>query len=133
MIFWSSAEASPEAIASYRNIRKKAEETINGLLKSAPTDTCWADWKWAFIAIIISPTLGVDYPERAQSLKKNKVLEFRLRIDFMEFVDASVSRQAELIFTQLHRSVDLMAKWGVSENDRKTLHDILIQASSSAS
>ncbi|MBL8239773.1 MAG: hypothetical protein JNM66_20275 [Bryobacterales bacterium] len=56
---------------------------------------------------------------------KTKDLEFRLKIDFTEFVSASHERKLELLFEQLHKSVDLMAKWKLSADDREKLHSVL--------
>jgi hypothetical protein len=100
------------------------------LLKSSPVSDKWNDWTWAFIAIIISPVLGLDYPERVRCAKKRSTFEFRLKMHFEEFVDATASKQTELLFAQLHRSVDLMTKWRVGPEDRGELHHILNLASS---
>ena len=125
MIFWSSAEISPEVNDAYRNLRKSAEAEINELLRTVDLTAAWEGWEWVFIAIIISPALGVDYPERIRRDQKGKVLEFRLKIDFEEFAGTATARQADLVFEQLHRSVNLMAKWKMSEVDREKLHEIL--------
>ena len=130
MIFWSSAEMSPAAENVYRNLRNRAEAQMNKLLRTVTLDVIWEGWKWAFIAIIISPALGVDYPERVRRDQKRKVLEFRLQIDFEEFTGTTEERQVDLVFEQLHRSVELMAKWKMSEVDRQKLHEILVKTRS---
>ena len=127
MIFWSSAEMSPEAADAYREVVNRAEETMNELLRSTELDPTWSNWKWAFIAIIISRSLGVEYPERTRRDQKRRVLEFRRRIDFDDFTKATRPRQIELVFEQLHHSVDLMAKWKMSGDDRAKLHQVLLK------
>jgi hypothetical protein len=126
MIFWSSAEISPEAATSYRQIRNPTEDLINVKLADVSVQNICVGWKWAFIAIIVSPKLGVEYSERVRRNQKLRVFEFRLTIDFEDFVSSSWQRQADLVFEQLHRSVDLMAKWKVSKADQEQLHEILL-------
>ena len=125
MIFWTSAEMSPEAAVAYRQIINRAEDEINAGLAQPSIDVAWSAWKWAFIAIIISPNLGVEYSERVRRDQKRNVLEFRLKIDFKKFTTSTLAHQVELFFEQLHRSVDLMAKWGMVEADLGFLHDLL--------
>ena len=133
MIFWSSSESSSQVTPHLREVRKCTEPLINQQLDLASLESKWDGWKWAFIAIIlISPALGVEYPERVRCSKTNRVLEFRLKVDFGEFLGASRAGHIELMFKQLHRSVDLMAKYAVSIKGRETLHQILVKVEADA-
>ena len=69
---WWSAEISPEAGEDHRQIRNNAEGRINELLRSSTLDPVWNGWGWTFMAIIISPLLGVDYPERIRRDQKQR-------------------------------------------------------------
>jgi hypothetical protein len=131
MTFWSSAEISPEAAQPYRQVMNCAESEINSQLASSSTAPIWDGWKWAFVAIIVSAQLGVDYSERVRRDNKRRVFEFRLKIDFEDFVSSQFQNRANLVFTQLHRSVDLMAKWAISIGDRAELHNALSKAQAS--
>ena len=127
MKFWSSGELGPEAAAHYRTIINPIEDAINGRLAAAQLDPVWTGWTWAFLAIIISPTLKIEYTERVQRSYKNQTLEFRLKIDFGEFTSAHYVGQVELVFRQLHRTVGLMSKWKTSAIDQAILNQILNQ------
>jgi hypothetical protein len=85
----------------------------------------WDGWEWSFISIIISPSLGLELRERILCSKKRKDFEFRLKIDFDEFLTADRAKRVDLVFQQLHRSVDLMEKYSVSRVDRGALHQAL--------
>jgi hypothetical protein len=87
--------------------------------------TQWDDWEWSFIVTMFAPGVILDYPERVRRNNKRKALEFSLRADYSEFMAATPQRQVEMFFEQLHRSVDLMAKYKVSVDDRVRLHDLL--------
>jgi hypothetical protein len=125
MKFWWSSETSSGVGDQSAEILKSAHQMLNEHLPSAQLDAKWEGWEWSFIAIIISPVLGVEYPERILCSKKRKDFEFRLKIDFDEFLAADRGKRISLIFQQLHRSVDLMAQYSVSLADRETLHQIL--------
>lgn len=127
MIFWWSGEVSPEVVDAYRAISKQLELQLNHRLLKSALDPTWLDWKWAFIAIIISPVMRSEYPERVRRDQKRKVLEFRLKLSFEDFESASDDLKADMIFQQLHRSIDLMKKWKMSSTDTTTLHNLLVE------
>lgn len=125
MKFWSSSEVSPRAADRLREIRNAVERAINTELPALPLAPQWNEWTWAFIVTLFAPDVILDYPERVRRDNKGKALEFRLRVDYAEFMAAAPDRQVDMFFEQLHRSVDLMAKYKVSVDDRVTLHDLL--------
>jgi hypothetical protein len=125
VIFWSSSEATNEASERFRPIRKKVESEINPLLEKITLEAQWEGWKWAFIAIIMSEEFDQDYPERVRRNIKNRVLEFRLKLDHDLFVRSSPVDQLSQYFGELRRSVEMMAKWKMSSKDRSILLNVI--------
>jgi hypothetical protein len=63
--------------------------------------------KWAVIAIILD-NRGSNYPEVFKNHKSKKMIEFRLKIDHDEFLNASEQNKIVLIAKMLLRSLDKM-------------------------
>lgn len=78
--------------------------------------------------MILSKKFENDYSERARRSAKSRVLEFRLKLDHELFVKSPVVKQVSQYFSQLRRSVEMMAKWDMSPNDRSTLLNVLNDA-----
>ena len=80
---------------------------------------------WAFIPII----KHIDHPNYGEIKKKKddkrKILEFRLKIDHAEFKAADRKCKEILLLDALDRSVNLMSHFGVSTEDRESLHKVL--------
>lgn len=107
MKLWMSAEEMEECGEDNRAIRIEIEPRINELIK----DCTLADYvEWALITIILNEN-GPDYKEIVRRSLKNKVLEFRLKIDYYEFMKAGFNGKKRLVLEVLLRSLDLMAKW----------------------
>lgn len=126
--FWNSLEADISLVDRLPAISRAAEAAIVPLLAARQLDPGLSDWTWAFIATVLKPDSHLQYDERIRRSLKNKVFEFRLRCDYTEFITATPERQVDMYFEQLHRSVDLLAKYKVSDTDRNTLHEMLRQA-----
>ncbi len=80
--------------------------------------------QWTFIAIIRTED-HPDYDEVAKKTSNGKVLEFRLKIPYGEFVSASRNGQIRQILGALSRSVGLMDKLGVAADIQRSLQDVL--------
>jgi len=104
------------------------ESEMNRLLEGISLEAQWEGWKWAFIAIIVSRKFGQDYTERVRRNSKNRVLEFRLKLDHDLFVSSPRIGQLSQYFDQLRRSVEAMAKWEMSLADRSILLNALKDA-----
>ncbi len=101
---------------------------MNALLENLQFESQWSGWKWAFIAMVLSDDFIDLYTERVRRSNANKVLEFRLIIPHNRFLSASFDVRAELYSAQLHRAIELMAKWKMSVADRNLLHNVVEQA-----
>ena len=102
-----SAEEMEECGEDNSNIRRDIEPRINVLIK----DCTLADYvEWAVITIILNEN-GPDYKEIVRRSLKNKELEFRLKIDYYEFMKTDFNGKKKLVLEVLLRSLDLMAKW----------------------
>lgn len=107
MKLWMSAEEMEECGEDNSNIRRDIEPRINVLIK----DCTLADYvEWAVITIILNEN-GPDYKEIVRRSLKNKELEFRLKIDYYEFMKTDFNGKKKLVLEVLLRSLDLMAKW----------------------
>lgn len=107
MKLWMSAEEMEECGEDNSNIRRDIEPRINELIK----DCTLADYvEWAVITIILNED-GPDYKEIVRRSLKNKELEFRLKIDYYEFMKTDFNGKKKLVLEVLLRSLDLMAKW----------------------
>jgi uncharacterized protein YheU (UPF0270 family) len=123
MTFWSSLEVSAEAALRLNHIRKQVDKAINVGLTDLTLATQWGEW--TFIVTMFAPNVILDYQERVRRNNKRNAIEFSLRANYGEFMSATPERQADIFFEQLHRTVDLMAKYKVSVDDRVKLHDLL--------
>jgi hypothetical protein len=121
MKLWMAAEADFDVIDAFREARKNIEDKINVKLIDLPLENPFE--KWAFIAMIRSE--GDWANEVAKKNLKNRVLEFRLKIDHGEFIKGDSVKHEELLLMALRRSVDWMEKSGISGNDRNLLYSIL--------
>ena len=122
MELWMSEEIMADVGRAYMVTRKAIKEAVNEQLRNCPLSTSFKEW--AFIAIVLDED-GPDYPEIAKKHVKRKVLEFRLKINHDEFLSASESGRAKLIFDALKRSISLMSELGVSAEDREKLSKAL--------
>ncbi len=128
MIFWSSSEATNDANQQFHEIRKNVESVVSRLLEKKALEEKWDGWEWAIIAIIVSQEFDQIYTERVRRNVKNRVLEFRLKLNHDLFVTSSLMEQMSQYFGQLRRSVELMAKWKMCTNDRSILLNVLKDA-----
>jgi hypothetical protein len=103
MKLWMSGELWWECDESYRNVRKVIESTFNQNLSK--NNYGKSVEQWAFIAIIRPPDLE-EYDEIEKYHKRDKSLEFRLRIDYFSFKDGDKSLQKKLICNSLLRCLD---------------------------
>ena len=104
MKLWMGGELWHEAAASYRHARNQIEPAINSVIASK--DYGAGVKEWAYIAIIGA---SEGYDEVSKYSKRSGVFEFRLRIPLDEFLQASESKQIQLICISLAKSLSLMS------------------------
>lgn len=122
MKLWMSAEEMEECGEDNSNIRREIVPRINGLIKNCTL----ADYvEWAVITIILNEN-GPNYKEIVRRSLKNKELEFRLKIDYYEFMKTDFNGKKKLVLEVLLRSLDLMAKWkDISLEEREKIKQII--------
>ena len=125
MKLWMSAEIQVDVESAYRHCANAIEAEVNRLLDGVALEDKPAEW--AFIAIIRRED-HPDYDEVVKKSSRGKSLEFRLKVPHADFSSASRGQQIGLIFGALARSVNLMAKLGISATTRNVLQAVLSQA-----
>ncbi len=122
MKLWMSAEEMEECGEDNRVIRREIEPRINELIK----DCILGDYReWAVITIILNEN-GPDYKEIVRRSLKNKELEFRLKIDYNEFMKSDTKQKKRLVLEVLLRSLDLMDKWKeIKVEEREKIKQII--------
>ena len=70
--------------------------------------------KWRCIAILMKDKVDQErYCEVIKYSSKTKKMDFKLKIDYPEFVNGDVKRQQQLIYDMLMRSLDLLIEQGL--------------------
>lgn len=123
MKLWISAEIDGDVDEKHEVARKAVESAVNQRLKTHKFSSPWKSWD--FISIIMSER--DFYDEIARKSKKDKSLEFRLKIDHGKFLKASQKQANKLLLDALGRSVEKMAKMEVSEDDMEFLKTALAE------
>ncbi len=103
-------------------IQREIKPKINELIKNCTL----GDYKeWAVITIILNEN-GPDYNEIIRRSLKNKELEFRLKIDYNEFMNSDYNHKKKLVLELLMRSLDLMEKWkDIKKEERESIKSII--------
>ena len=122
MKLWMSAEEMEECGEDNSNIRRDIEPRINELIK----DCTLGDYTlWCVITIILNENRP-DYKEIIRRSLKNKDLEFRLKIDYNEFMNSDYNHKKKLVLELLMRSLDLMEKWkDIKKEERESIKSII--------
>lgn len=106
MKLWMSSEQMHDCEDNI-DIINEIEPCINELIK----DCTLADYvEWSVITIILNEH-GPDYKEIVRRSLKNKDLEFRLKINYYDFIKADYNSKKKYVLEVLLRSLDLMEKW----------------------
>ncbi len=121
MKYWMSAEQMSECYENMDIIRE-IEPRINELIK----DCTLGDYvEWAVIDIILNER-GPNYKEIVRRSLKRMELEFRLKIDYDDFMKADYNLKKRYVLEVLLRSLDLMAKWkDIKLEERERIKEII--------
>lgn len=123
MEFWASGEVYRDVGEDFRLAILWIESAVNEEIRNLDLKSNYR--QWAFIAIILPSSMEPEFPERIRRHKKDNSLEFRLYINHGEFCCPDKLKQRDLILNALSRSVDLMSKYEVPEDDRAKLKAML--------
>lgn len=106
-----------------QKIQREIEPRINELIK----DCSLGDYiEWSVITIIINEK-GPNYKEIIRRSLKNKVLEFRLNIDYYDFVKADYELKKKYVLEVLLKSIDLMEKWKEIKTEEREKIKLIIK------
>ena len=121
MKLWMSAEQMSECYENM-NIIREIEPRINELIKNCTL----ADYvEWAVIDIILNEN-GPNYKEIVRRNLKDKELEFRLKINYYDFMNADYKVKKRYVLEVLLRSLDLMEKWkDIKLEEREKIKEII--------
>ena len=121
MELWMASEQMHECFENMQ-IQREIKPKINELIKNCTL----GDYKeWAVITIILNEN-GPDYKEIIRRSLKNKELEFRLKIDYNEFMNSDYNHKKKLVLELLMRSLDLMEKWkDIKKEERESIKSII--------
>lgn len=106
MKLWMSSEQMHEC-SDNQKIQREIEPRINELIKNCKLGNYM---QWVVITIILNEN-GPDYKEIIRRSIKNKVLEFRLKIDYYDFMKADYKLKKKYVLEVLLKSIDCMDKW----------------------
>jgi hypothetical protein len=121
MELWMSSEQMHECFENMQ-IQREIKPKINELIKNC---TLGDYTLWGVITIILNEN-GPDYKEIIRRSLKNKELEFRLKIDYNEFMNSDYNHKKKLVLELLMRSLDLMEKWkDIKKEERESIKSII--------
>ncbi len=109
-----SAEYSGNISDELRISQNFVEDEINSIIDGKNYDI---DLKgWDCIAVLMKDKEDQErYCEIIKYSPKTKDMDFRLQIDYPEFVNGDAKRQQQLIYGMLMRSLDLLIEKGLNE------------------
>ena len=121
MIFFMSAEIEEGADEGERTVRKKIEPLMIELLSEVESGLK----EWSFIPIIMSDKFIAGFPEFVKLRRKDKSLDCRVHIEYERFKSAHEQEQVMMALDAMERSIKMMGKQKITENDQVILKDIL--------
>lgn len=103
MKLWIGAEMDADVGDAFRAARKAVEASINRMIDGKDYGLPIASWDC--IAIVRSDD---KFAERTAFSKKQRDMDFRLRIDHAQFRGGSQSAREKMVFQMLQRSLDML-------------------------
>ena len=123
MNFFMSAEIEEGADEGERSVRKKIEPLMIELLSEVELESGLKEW--SFIPIIMSDKFIAGFPEFVKLRRKDKSLDCRVHIEYERFKSAHEQEQVMMALDAMERSIKMMDRQKITENDQVTLKDIL--------
>ena len=120
MKLWMSAEISGGIGEPVRHALNFVEDEINLFIDGKDYDIDLD--KWRCIAILMKDKVDQErYCEVIKYSSKTKKMDFKLQIDYPEFVNGDAKRQQQLIYEMLMRSLDLLIEKRLNETGIESL------------
>ncbi|WDU54327.1 hypothetical protein [Taylorella equigenitalis] len=132
MKLWISEEAEHTIEDNHMSISRLIEKYVNEYLINHSLSEKYNDWKWAFIAIVEGPIMiGLGFDEVVKRSLKNKVLEFRLKLDYDVILNGNFSERLNHIIFTLNRCLEhpyMTNNWKIPRKDIDILKKSLVYA-----
>ena len=114
MKLWMSGEVVQNVLEPFRLAMLYVRDQINAKIDDKDYDIDLD--KWRCIAILMKDKVDQErYCEIIKYSSKTKKMDFKLQIDYPEFVNGDAKRQQQLIYEMLMRSLDLLIEKGLNE------------------
>ena len=114
MKLWISGEVVQNVLEPFRLAMLYVRDQINTKIDDKDYDIDLD--KWRCIAILMKDKVDQErYCEVIKYSSKTKKMDFKLQIDYSEFVNGDAKRQQQLIYEMLMRSLDLLIEKGLNE------------------
>ena len=114
MKLWMSGEVVQNVLEPFRLAMLYVRDQINVKINDKDYDIDLD--KWRCIAILMKDKVDQErYCEVIKYSSKTKKMDFKLQIDYPEFVNGDTKRQQQLIYEMLMRSLDLLIEKGLNE------------------
>jgi len=117
--FWMSGEIQSEVDDKFDATWKVIEAELNQCVEGKNYGEGLKEW--AFIAIILKPGFDEYYPEIKRYRKKKREVEFRLKIDYKEFLKGNAEANLKLFAQSVLRSFSLMREMNIKNFDLERL------------
>ncbi len=107
MKFYSTAEVYKTVSDKLMKLQNQIEHKINQFLENKNYGDGLEHWR--YLSVINPPAIyeAGFFPETKRYVKKEKSVEFRLRIDYEEMLKANEKEASKLICDSILRSVDI--------------------------
>ena len=114
MKLWMSGEVEKNVLEPFRLAMLCVEDEINAKIDDKDYDIHLD--KLRCIAILMKDKEDQErYSEVIKYSSKTKKMDFKLQIDYPEFVNGDAKRQQQVIYEMLMRSLDLLIEKGLNE------------------
>ncbi|MBN1795293.1 MAG: hypothetical protein JW804_01340, partial [Sedimentisphaerales bacterium] len=115
LTFWMSGEIEGDVYDDYDLTENTIENNIKNFINNKNYGT--GIKLWSFLTILLEPNTDPYYPEIKRYSRKNKQVEFRLKIDYKKFRDGNDKSRLKLLAESVLRSVKLMREMKIKDFD----------------
>jgi hypothetical protein len=117
--FWMSGEIQSDVGYAHQEAWKPIEGHINECV--GERDYGEGLKLWAYIAVILNEETDSYYPEIKRYRKREKEVEFRLKINHKEFLEGDSNTHIRLLAQSVLRSLELMKGMHIKDFDLDSL------------
>lgn len=118
MKLWIGAESQADIIDAFRLVRSEVENEINLAIRDVSYDIGVDEWNC--IVILRDDS---NFTEKIQLSKAKRDMDFRLRLDYTQFAEATQTCRKILLLKLLLRSLSLLKDKGQNASEIERLAD----------